>query len=79
MFVLESKREDNQIIMLKAKLATSISSDLRHLPFDVIAVYVSYGIGIIKILKCQQILINPLHKRQKYPGMRERHPTVIAV
>ena len=79
MFVLESKREDNQIIMLKAKLATSISSKLRHLPFDIIAVYVSYGIGIIKILKCQHILINPLDKRQKYPGMRERHSTVIAV
>ena len=50
---------------LKAKLATSISSKLRHLPFDVVAVNVSYGIGIIKILKCQQILINPLHIKDK--------------
>ena len=40
---------------------------------------VSGGTGKIKIFKCRQILINPLHKGQKYPGIRERHPPVIAV
>ena len=28
---------------------------------------------------CQQILLNQLHKRQKYRDMRGRHPSVIDV
>ena len=32
-----------------------------------------------KSFYCQQILLNQLHKRQKYREIRERHPPVIAV
>ena len=46
---------------------------LRNWPF------ISYGPQIIKIFCCQQILLNQLHKRQKYRKMRGRHPSVIDV
>ena len=43
-----------------------------------------WGIGFLrclaaKVLKNHQILINQLHKRQKYRDMRDRHLLVIAV
>ena len=75
MFVLESKRKDSHEVLGLLQRSFRLHDVItfwRNWPF------ISLGSGII-IFYCRQILLNQLHKRQKYRDMHERHQSVIAV
>ena len=78
MFVLESKRKDKNKSRRFRPLATLITSTLRHWFLTLLAVYMPMNRNN-QFFCCQQILLNQLHKRQKYRDMRGRHPSVIDV
>ena len=52
---------------------------MTSLLFDVIGRLYPKDQGKSKYFYCQQILLNQLHKRQKYRDMRGRHPSDIDV
>ena len=52
---------------------------MTSLIFDVIGRLCPKDQELAKYFCCQQLLLNQLHKRQKYRDMRGRHPSVIDV
>ena len=87
---MNEKKFSNRCLFLKAKGNTKTNYEIlgsgnvhyvymTSLIFDIIGHLYPKDQEESKSFCCQQILLNQLHKRQKYRDMRGHHPSVIDV